>query len=244
MAVFSDWPPYRSAPPAAPLPAPDGVPAAPRVPAAYRAEDSPKPSGAVPGRPDAGAVPPAGGHGQEHTAAPAAKPSAGHTARGADAGVSAVRKGLFRAERGADPSLVPQVTDLGVEHEVRILQLLACTRVATPDQIHAWLIPRAADTSTVRRHLNGMRNAGLTAANTERRPRIWFLTAAGLAEARRAGLAAHRTTAVTGEHVAASRDLPRTPPTARPWRRRGTGKWKSPTRSAPRGCWCPTPSCT
>ncbi|WP_461033941.1 replication-relaxation family protein [Streptomyces mayteni] len=99
---------------------------------------------------------------------------------------------------------MPPITDRGVEHEVRILQLLACTRVATPDQLHAWLTPRAVDTSTVRRCLNRMRKAGLVAANTVRRPNIWFLTEAGLAEARRAGLAAHRTTAVTGEHVAAS----------------------------------------
>lgn len=42
------------------------------------------------------------------------------------------------------------------------------------------------------------------AANEKRRPHIWFLTDAGLAEARRAGLAEHRTTQVTGEHVAAS----------------------------------------
>ncbi|MFB7225424.1 hypothetical protein [Streptomyces sp. NPDC056227] len=38
----------------------------------------------------------------------------------------------------------------------------------------------------------------------KRRPHVWFLTDVGLAEARRAGLAEHRTTSVTGEHVAAS----------------------------------------
>ncbi|WP_333770206.1 replication-relaxation family protein [Streptomyces sp. IBSBF 2435] len=91
-----------------------------------------------------------------------------------------------------------------MEHGLRIVQLLACTRVATPRQLHTWLTPTAADTSTVRRHLRALARDGLAAANTDRRPHIWFLTADGLSEARRAGLAEHRTSAVTGEHVAAS----------------------------------------
>jgi hypothetical protein len=100
--------------------------------------------------------------------------------------------------------LVPASTEYGVEHGLRILQLLACTRIATPHQLHTWLTPTAADTSTVRKHLRALARDGLVAANTERRPHIWFLTGDGLSEARRAGLAEHRTTAVTGEHVAAS----------------------------------------
>ncbi|NEE37992.1 hypothetical protein G3M53_72915 [Streptomyces sp. SID7982] len=140
------------------------------------------------------------GHAREHSRGPAAA----HTAPARLDTVSPVRKVGERAAQGADSSLVPATTDLGVEHELRILQLLACTRVATPQQFHTWLTPTASDTSTVRRHLRRMARSGLVAANEERRPNIWFLTPAGLAEARRAGLADHRTTSVTGEHVAAS----------------------------------------
>ncbi|MFC4036309.1 replication-relaxation family protein [Streptomyces polygonati] len=100
--------------------------------------------------------------------------------------------------------MAPASTGYGVEHGLRILQVLACTRVATPRQLHTWLTPEAADTSTVRKHLRALAKDGLAAANDTRRPHIWFLTAAGLSEARRAGLADHRTTQVTGEHVAAS----------------------------------------
>jgi hypothetical protein len=218
MALSPHQSPHLAAPPAArqladlaptaPLAAPpaghDGAPTAPRLVAAHRLGAPSEPSATSSGWSDAGVVPPAAGHGQEHTAGPTATPSAGHTAPGADGGVSAVRKGLFQADRDADSSLVPTLTDRGVEHELRILQLLACTRVATPDQLHAWLTPSATDTSTIRRHLNRMRTAGLTNKNKGRRPHIWFLTEAGLAEARRAGLAAHRTTAVSGQGVAAS----------------------------------------
>ncbi|MEU3902040.1 replication-relaxation family protein [Streptomyces sp. NPDC045251] len=147
-------------------------------------------------------------YGQEHTHGHAQEPSRGpaavHTAPARLGTVSPVRKVGERAAQGADSSLAPATTELGVEHELRILQLLACTRVATPHQLHTWLTPTASDTSTVRRHLRRMTRSGLVAANEERRPNIWFLTPAGLAEARRAGLADHRTTSVTGEHVAAS----------------------------------------
>lgn len=140
------------------------------------------------------------GHAQEHGRGPAPA----HTGPVRHSAVSAVRRVGERAAQGADSSLSPATTELGVEHELRILQLLACTRVATPHQLHTWLTPSATDTSTVRRYLRRMASSGLVAANEERRPSIWFLTAAGLAEARRAGLADHRTTDVTGEHVAAS----------------------------------------
>ncbi|MFJ9080328.1 replication-relaxation family protein [Streptomyces sp. NPDC102278] len=99
---------------------------------------------------------------------------------------------------------MPASSEYGVEHDLRILQLLACTRVATPHQLHTWLTPIATDSSTIRKHLRGLAKDGLVAANEKRRPHIWFLTDAGLSEARRAGLAEHRTTTVTGEHVAAS----------------------------------------
>lgn len=142
--------------------------------------------------------------GQEHTRRPAHEPTAGPAADTAPDGVVPARKGGAPFARRADSSCVPASTEYGVEHGLRILQLLACTRVATPHQLHTWLTPTAADTSTVRKHLRALARDGLAAANTERRPHIWFLTGAGLTEARRAGLAEHRTTAVTGEHVAAS----------------------------------------
>lgn len=145
---------------------------------------------------------------QEHTRRPADGPAQGHTpGPTADAdpdGVVPARKGAARFARGADSSGVPASTEYGVEHSLRILQLLACTRVATPHQLHTWLTPTAADTSTVRKHLRALARDGLAAANEQRRPHVWFLTGDGLSEARRAGLAEHRTTAVTGEHVAAS----------------------------------------
>lgn len=141
---------------------------------------------------------------QGHTHGPAHGHADGPTADAGPQGVAPARKGGSRFARGADSSCVPASTEYGVEHGLRILQLLACTRVATPHQLHTWLTPTAADTSTVRKHLRALAKAGLAAANEQRRPHVWFLTGAGLSEARRAGLAEHRTTAVTGEHVAAS----------------------------------------
>jgi hypothetical protein len=149
-------------------------------------------------------APPVQGHSQGPTGGHTHAPVPAPTAAARPKGVVPVRKVGERAARGADSSLTPATTEHGVEHEARILQILACTRVATPHQLHTWLTPTATDTSTVRKHLNRMKHHRLVDANTERRPHIWFLTDTGLAEARRAGLAEHRTTSVTGEHVAAS----------------------------------------
>ncbi|MER6074665.1 replication-relaxation family protein [Streptomyces sp. NPDC001817] len=149
-------------------------------------------------------APPAQGRSQGPTAGNTCAPVPAPTAAVRPEPVVPVRRVGERAVRGADSSLTPATTEHGVEHEARILQILACTRVATPHQLHAWLTPTATDTSTVRKHLNRLKRAGLVAVTTERRPNVWFLTGTGLGEARRAGLAEPRTTAVTGEHVAAS----------------------------------------
>jgi hypothetical protein len=86
---------------------------------------------------------------QGNTRAPADGPTQGHTdGPTADAdlrGVVPARKGGPRFTRGADSSCVPASTEYGVEHSLRILQLLACTRVATPHQLHTWLTPTAAE---------------------------------------------------------------------------------------------------